>query len=107
MLKLDVPRLLADLEAELGQTQKFREPPPLTSKPRGPLDFVMLQLSRLNWRIVFAAAAIALFLVIGVSVIRGRSRRTAEAPPDLGPALYQPKGELDAGTLPLPGATNR
>jgi cytoskeletal protein RodZ len=107
MLKLDVPRLLADLEAELGQTQKFREPPPLTNKPRGPLDFVMLQLSRLNWRIVFAAAAVALFLVIGVSVIRGRSRRAAEVPPDLGPALHQSKGDYSTETLPLPGSTNR
>lgn len=104
MLKLDVPRLLGDLEAELGQTQKFREPPPLTNKPRGPLDFLMLQLSRLNWRIVFAAAAVALFLVIGVSVIRSRSRRTPDALPDLGPALHQSKsGE----TLPLPVSTNR
>ena len=104
MLKLDVPRLLADLEAELGQTQKFREPPPLTTKPRGPLDFLMLQLSRLNWRIVFAAAAVALFLVIGVSVIRSRSRRTTDALPDLGPALHQPRG---GETLPLPVSTNR
>jgi cytoskeletal protein RodZ len=107
MLKLDVPRLLADLEAELGQTQKFREPPPLTNKPRGPLDFLMLQLSRLNWRIVLAAAAVALLLVIGVSVIRGRSRRAQDALPDLGPALYQPKAGVGGETLPLPGSTNR
>jgi hypothetical protein len=50
MLKLDVPRLLAELEAELGRSERFRDPPPLTNAPRGALDFFMLQLSRLNWR---------------------------------------------------------
>jgi cytoskeletal protein RodZ len=107
MLKLDVAALLADLEAELGQTQKFSQPPPLTNEPRGPVDFLMLQLSRLNWRIVFAAAVVALFLVLGASLMRGRSRRAAETPPDLGPALYQPKTVHAGETLPLPGSTNK
>src|SRR5881628_753812 len=39
VLKLDETQVVADLEAELGQTQKFRELPPLTKKPRGALDF--------------------------------------------------------------------
>jgi len=107
MLKLDVPRLIADLETELGQTQKFAAPPPLTNEPRGPLDFLMLQLSRLNWRIVLVAVAIAVFLLVGASLIRGRSGRAAGALPDLGPALYQPRGEQSGETLPLPGSTNR
>src|SRR5205085_3872667 len=38
LLKLDVPQTLSALEAELGQTEKFREPPPLTDHERGPLD---------------------------------------------------------------------
>src|SRR3954471_5404639 len=45
-LKMDEAKVVADLEAELGQTEKFRELPPLTNEPRGALDFVMLQLSK-------------------------------------------------------------
>src|SRR5882724_10511528 len=50
LLKLEVPKVMADLEAELGQTQKFSEPPPLSDEPKGALDFFMLQLSKIDWR---------------------------------------------------------
>src|ERR1700690_484412 len=50
LLKLDVPQAMAALDAELGQTEKFSEPPPFTDPERGPLDFVMLQLSKMDWR---------------------------------------------------------
>src|SRR6266478_2415625 len=65
VLKLDESQVVADLEAELGQTEKFREPPPLTNKPRGALDFLMLMMSRLNWRVatIVAGAVIAVLLV--------------------------------------------
>src|SRR5512138_2239861 len=48
LLKLDVPRVMADLDTELGQTSKFAEPPPLSDHPRGVVDFLMLQLSRVD-----------------------------------------------------------
>src|SRR6266702_8327747 len=48
LLKLDVPQIMAALDAELGQTQKFSEPPPLSRHPRGVLDFVMLQISKVD-----------------------------------------------------------
>src|SRR5262245_44163884 len=44
LLKLDVPKTMAALDAELKETEKFSEPPPLTDEPKSPLDFVMLQL---------------------------------------------------------------
>src|SRR5579862_8116727 len=44
LLKLDVPSIMARLETELGGTEKFREPPPLTQHKRGILDFITLQL---------------------------------------------------------------
>src|SRR5271169_6290513 len=50
LLKLDVPQVMLALEAELGATKKFAEPPPLAEHPRGALDFVMLQLSKVDWR---------------------------------------------------------
>src|SRR5436190_2722742 len=46
LLKLDVPATMAALDAELGRTERFREPPPLTDQPKTVLDFVMLQLSK-------------------------------------------------------------
>src|SRR6185436_3071109 len=49
ILKLDLAKLLADLDEELGKTEKFREPPPLTNQPRSPLDFIMLQFSKMSW----------------------------------------------------------
>src|SRR5947208_6414841 len=48
-LKLDASRVTAELEAELGKTKKFSEPPPLTNQPKTVLDFLTLQLSKLNW----------------------------------------------------------
>src|SRR6266404_2084863 len=50
LLKLDVPQVMAALEAELRQTKKFSDAPPLSDHPRGLLDFVMLQLSKVDWR---------------------------------------------------------
>ena len=107
MLKLDVPRLLADLEAELGQSDKFRDPPPLMRAPRSPLDFVMLQLSRLNWRILFGAAALAVFLILAIAVYRNRVSRPADPLKDLGPGLHQPKPNKGGETLPLPAPSPR
>src|SRR6266699_5246983 len=60
VLKLDETQVVADLEAELGQTKKFRELPPLMAKPRGALDFLMLKLSRLNWRVATVVGGLAL-----------------------------------------------
>ena len=57
VLKLDGSQIVAELESELSQTKKFREPPPLIEKPRGALDFLMLQLSRLNWRVATGVAS--------------------------------------------------
>lgn len=107
MLKLDVPALLKDLSLELSQSEKFRDPPPLTNTPRSPLDFVMLQLSRLNWRITFAVAAVGIFLILGASVLRSRTRRTAELPPDLGSGLHQPQTAHSGDVLPLPTPPGR
>ena len=90
MLKLDVPRLLADLDEELGRTEKFREPPPLTRQPRSPVDFLTLQLSRLNWRVAVAGLAGLLFLVLAVAVIRSRTRQPSDPLKDLGPGIYRP-----------------
>jgi|SRR6185503_178250 cytoskeletal protein RodZ len=102
MLKLDVPQILADLDAELGQNEKFREPPPLTNRPRGILDYLTLWFSRMNWRITVALIALLFFLALTVAVIKSHTRKPENPLKDLGPGLYQPPKGSSGETLPLP-----
>jgi len=101
-LKLDVPQVLAILDGELGGTKKFREPPALTDQSKGVMDFLTLQLSKINWRI--AAVVLVVVSVAGVFYLNRRnpSHNTPKADPlsKLPPGIYksQPGGE----TLPVP-----
>lgn len=103
LLKLDVPQTMAALDAELGRTEKFSEPPPLTNQPRSPVDFVMLQLSKVDWR----KGLVGLGTVAGIAVIisailiwRHYSRR--DPLKNLKPAVYQPAKNTSGEKLPLP-----
>ena len=99
-LKLDVNQVTSVLDAELARTEKFSEPPPLTNQPRGTLDFVMLQLSKLNWRIFGTGLTVGLVLLVLFFSLRGCGKRS-DPLKKLGPGLHQPTnatGEL----LPLP-----
>lgn len=101
LLKLDVPKIMADLDLELRQTKNFREPPALMNPAGGPLDFLMLQLSRLNWRVLVIGSAAVMLVVLGAAVYRSRHQATPVDPlPTLGSGLYQSKQEGE--TLPLP-----
>src|SRR5262245_35058530 len=102
MLKLDVSRLLSDLDAELGQSEKFRELPPLTDTPRSPVDFLMLQLSRLNWRILFGIGAGIVFLLLAAAVIRSKASKPADPLKDLAPGQHKAVPGKSGETLPLP-----
>jgi len=54
-LRLDVGRVMAELEAELGASEDYSGPPPLTGRRKGPLDFITLWLSRVRWQWLFPA----------------------------------------------------
>src|SRR5450755_631435 len=41
LLKLNLPQLLLTLDEELGRTEKFHEPPPLTEETISPLDHIL------------------------------------------------------------------
>ena len=103
LLKLDVPGVMTALEAELKGTDKFSEPPPLTDSPRGPLDFVMLQLSKLNKNNVqFAVGTVVFLAVVVVIFFVVRHTRKSDPLADLKPGVYQPAQTNSGDTLPLP-----
>ena len=103
MLKLDESQILAHLEAELGRTERFREAPPLTKKPRGALDFLMLKLSRLNWRVAAVLGGMAFVLLLAwAGVVSLRNRNQSDPLKNLGPGLYQSRTEQSGELLPLP-----
>ncbi len=108
LLKLDVPAVMSDLDAELRATGKFAEPPALSGKARGPLDSLMLQLSRVNWRMTLA---VLLVLALGWAAIAGyqawqRQKRT-DPLKRLGPGLYPSNSPRSADYLPLPAGPSR
>ncbi len=106
-LKLDEAHIMADLDTELGQSEKFSEPPPLTGPHRGALDFVMLQLSKLNWRIALAGAGVLALLWFGSAWLRHRRSEATDPLKHLGPGLYQSKSNQGGEVLPLPSSPRR
>ena len=104
LLKLDVPKLMADLDLELNRTEKFSAPPALTVQPKGILDFVMLQLSQLNWKLAVALLVLAVVVIFGGLGYRSwQKNKSADPLKNLGSGQYQPR--LETGELlPLPPA---
>jgi cytoskeletal protein RodZ len=101
LLKLDVPKILADLDAELKGTEKFSEPPPLVEETNKPLDRALYLLSKLNMKAALVAGGIlgVIILIWIVSAI-ARHHKSGDPLAGLPPAVYQPANSGD--TLPLP-----
>jgi cytoskeletal protein RodZ len=103
ILRLDVSQILTGLEAELCQVEQFRESLPLTSRPRGFVDLLMLQLSKVNWRVALPSlglALVALLVILGYRTWRQFQSRDPLS--KLGPGLYQPTQAVSGDALPLP-----
>jgi cytoskeletal protein RodZ len=101
LLKLDLPQIMAALDAELGRTENFSEPPPFTEETNKPLDHVMFFLAKLNLKMVLAAVgvlAVIIIIVVINAVLKHNQNRDPLA--NLPPAVYQPANAGD--TLPLP-----
>ncbi len=108
LLKLDVPEIIQALAVELGQTEKFAEPPPLSRERKGALDFIMLQLSKVNWQ--KSAVVLGGLVVVGIliaAVWLWRRRHNADPSAGLPPAVYQPAHRPAGETLPLPAPAPR
>jgi cytoskeletal protein RodZ len=103
LLKLDVPQVMAALNVELGKTDKFAEPPPLSDQPRTVVDFITLQLSKIDWR--KAAVVLGLVAVLGIATLIFLSLRRSsgtEPPQNIKPGVYQPASNRLGDTLQLP-----
>jgi cytoskeletal protein RodZ len=102
-LKLDVPRIMAELDAELAASGEYEEVPSLTGRKRTALDILMLQLSRVKWQIVFPILVGVLAVLLIVWGVRTWRVRAAKDPlSNLGSGLYQTPQHGGSGTLPLP-----
>ena len=103
VLKLDVPQILAALEVELKGSEKFSEPPPLSNEPRGVVDFLMLQLSRLNKNNArFILGALICLVVCAIIFLVWWRHQSADPLVNLKPAVYQPAAGNAGDTLALP-----
>jgi len=100
-LKLDVPQIMAGLDAELGRTEKFSEPPPLVEQSKTVLDHLMDWLAKLNWRVGAAGlAAVGVVLVLVLAGLAWRHHQRSHTTVKLPPAVYQSTNSGE--TLPLP-----
>jgi cytoskeletal protein RodZ len=100
-LKLNVPQVMAALDAELGRTVKFKEPPPLVEESKGALDHAMFLLAKLNWRMgVVGITAVGIVLVILLAGLAWRHHNRSHSTVNLPPAVYQSTNSGE--TLPLP-----
>ena len=103
-----MPTIIAAVDAELGQTEKFSEPPPLTDQPNTIVDFITLQLSKIDWRkLVIMLAVLLAGVVIYAIVSSWQSGRKAVSSPGMKPAVYRPATNRPGDTLPLPQPTRR
>lgn len=101
-LKLDVPKILADLDAELKATEKFSEPPPFTDETKKPLDHVMFLLAKLNLKMISAVVAVAgiVVIVLIINAVLKHGGKKSDPLANLPPAVYSSTNSGD--TLPLP-----
>ena len=100
-LKLDEAPVLASLDAELKETEKFSEPPPLVEQKKNFIDYLILAFAKLNWRMGFAGVvAVVVFVVAGLAVFAWKHHKHSDPLTNLPPAVYQPANSGD--TLPPP-----
>lgn len=103
LLGLDPRDTVAQLDAELRQDPAFVEDSGLTGGPRGLLDLLMLQLSKVNWRVVLPTLALAFLVLISVFAYRAWVEHQSRDPlSDLAPGLYHPPPGGDLLPLPTP-----
>jgi cytoskeletal protein RodZ len=108
LLKLDVPQVMAALDEELGQHDKFSEPPPFTDTQRGPLYFITLILSKVDWRKSLIGLGVIVVLgIVALVIVIWRHYRTADPLSRVKPGVYHSTQSVSGETLPLPTNPHR
>jgi cytoskeletal protein RodZ len=105
-LKLDTAAVVAALEVELSADPELCEPPPLEQRRRGPIDWLMLQASKLRWVLVFP-------ILVGIAVLAAayfgyqawQRQQPATPSRSLSPGLRQTQRTAIPATLPVPTNT--
>lgn len=99
-LKLDVPKIMEELDNELNRSEKYSEPPPLSEESVTALDRVMFLLAKLNLKAALVAGGVlgVILVIVLVNTIVKRSHKR-DPLAGLPPAVYQPASSGD--TLPL------
>ena len=107
-LHLDPNGVLNDLDHELAQTANFAAPPSLVPKRKGLLDWIMLQISKLQLQVLAPYIVFALLLgAIAWGYMIWKGRQASDPLESLGQGIYQGQPVVGGQYLPLPtGATN-
>lgn len=103
LLHLDPEGIGAALDAELRQAGRLEETAMKGAGQRGLLDALMLQFSKVNWRVVLPTLGVAVFvlaLILGYRAWANFRHRDPLA--TLGPGQHQPARPDPAELLPVP-----
>lgn len=102
-LKLDVNKLIDQLNSELGQAGKDQAMPASPQDRERFFNVILFHLWRVRWKIVLPGIALAAVLAIGIYSWRAWSSHKSKDPlAELGSGLYQPAQKADGEMLPLP-----
>ena len=103
LVKLDVPKVMADLDGELAATKEFREPTSLSGKPVGLLDALMLWVSKMNWQLLVLILGCTTVLALSIWGYRAWQKHLSTDPlAGVGPGVYQPAETNSGDVLPIP-----
>jgi len=102
MLKLDTAQVLAQLDVELGGTERFRSHPALDPTSKGWTDTATLLLSRVNWMVVLPIVLI--LALLGGAVVgyrKYKEYKTRDPLQSLGEGMHTPAAKSGGELLPL------
>jgi hypothetical protein len=102
-----VGTVLRELDAELASNHQFREIGSGSPGGRTVLDFVMLQLSKINWAIMLPILVLGIGALVFVVVYRVWATHRSQDPlSKLGPGIYRPLSTNSGELLPLSPSQN-
>lgn len=101
-LRLDEQAVVEEVVSEMGNLAQWDDGGSGAGRSRGPLDWVMLQLSRVRWTVVFPLLLGGAVVLVGWLAFRSWQATPKREPlHGLGSGLGEPKIR-PPGTLPLP-----